>query len=113
MTPPGEMISPGPLKVKEERFRIRLAPDTEPLFFDPDAASRTLFEKTGEATDLFPYKREHCEQGFDKHESLWRGWGEVWRGAGEAFLQKGSPAPLQFTLLRYRYASIFVPRSLR
>ena len=41
------MISPGPLKVKEERFRIRLAPDTEPPFFDPVASSLTLSEETG------------------------------------------------------------------
>lgn len=53
MTPPGEMISPGPLKVKEERFRVRRKPDTEPLFFD----SRTLFEKTGKTTGLSPYEK--------------------------------------------------------
>ena len=31
----------------------------------------------------------------EPYESLGRGRGEVWRGEGEAFLQKGSPSPLQ------------------
>ena len=40
-----------------------------------------------------PYKeRKSCEVGFDKGESLGKGWGGFGRG-GETFLQKGFPAP--------------------
>ena len=41
--------------------------------------------------------RECGEQGFDTHESLWRGWGRF-GGGGEGFLQKGLPAPSKLTL---------------
>ena len=36
--------------------------------------------------------RECCGQGFDKHESLWKGRDGVWGREGKAFLQKSFPS---------------------
>ena len=52
--------------------------------------------------------RERWEQGFDKHESLWKGRDGVWGREGEAFLQKGSSSPPQSSLPNSPY-----PRTAR
>ena len=49
-----------------------------------------LSKATGEEQAYGYWK--NCEQGFDKGESLGKGWGGFGRG-GETFLQKGFPAP--------------------